>query len=355
MGKVEIVGLGAGDIEQLPYGIYKKISNHPALFLRTREHPVVKELEAEGLQFQSFDSIYEAENQFEQVYEQIAQEILKEAADKDVLYAVPGHPMVAEDSVQLLLQNKAGISVEVLGGKSFIDDFFQAVSVDPIEGFQLVDGLRFHPDRLDLGSHLIVMQVYNDLVAGDVKLQLMEKYPDEHRVALVDAAGSKDETVTWIPLYEMDHFDGIHNLLSVYVPPLELDEQVKSFATTQAYMDEILAGDIWAQEQTHETLIPYLLEESEEVREAIEADDEENLMEELGDILLQVLYHAGYAENQGSFSLEDILEGLNRKLRRRHPHVFDGYEVKTIEDIDKMWQNIKRQEKEGKDNQDETR
>ena len=117
-------------------------------------------------------------------------------------------------------------------------------------------------------------------------------------------------------------------------------------------MDAIQAGDIWVQEQTHESLLPYLKEESEEVFEAIANNDEDNLIEELGDILLQVIYHAGHAEQEGTFSLEDILETLNRKLRRRHPHVFDGYPVETIEDIDTMWQAIKKKEKE---NNDETR
>lgn len=355
MGKIEIVGLGAGDLLQLPYGVYQIIQNHPHVYLRTKEHPVVKELEEAGVTYASFDDWYEEEAQFSDVYRKIAQFLLSEAQHKDILYAVPGHPLVAEDAVQFLLKNEAGIEVAVLGGHSFLDDFFQAVSVDPIEGFQLVDGLSFEADRLDLGSHLVIMQVYNDLVAGDVKLKLMEKYPDEHRVALVDAAGSSQQKVDWVPLYEMDHFDGVHNLLSVYVAPLELDEQTKSFTTSQTYMDAIYDGDIWVQEQTHETLLPYLMEESQEVAEAIQSEDVDNLIEELGDVLLQVLYHAKFAESQGTFAMEDILEVLNRKLRRRHPHVFDGYEVRTIEDIDRMWQEIKKKEREKENDNDETR
>lgn len=346
MGKIEIVGLGSGDLKQLPVGVYETIMQHKHVFLRTKEHPVVAELEKEGLSYQSFDDFYEAEAEFESVYEKISATLLEMAKDTDVLYAVPGHPMVAEDSVSLLLANEEGISITIGGGKSFIDDFFQAVSIDPIDGFQLVDGLRFSPDRLDTGSHLIIMQVFDDLVAGEVKITLMEQYPDEHPIALVDGAGTKDEHVSWIPLYEMDHFSGVRNLQSVYVPPLDLKKRTKSFSTTQYLMDEIFEKDIWVQAQTHESLLPYLLEESEEVAEAINLDDSENLIEELGDILLQVFYHAAYAENQGDFSMEDILDALNKKLRRRHPHVFDGYPVETIEDIDAMWQEIKRKEKE---------
>src|SRR5574337_627285 len=93
--------------------------------------------------FEDFDEVYEANEQFETVYEKIVGDLLKEAtiSKEDIIYAVPGHPMVAEKSVQLLLENTAGIVVEIKGGQSFLDDFFTAVKVDPVEGFQLLDGL----------------------------------------------------------------------------------------------------------------------------------------------------------------------------------------------------------------------
>lgn len=345
MGKIEILGLGAGELSQLPYGLYEKLLHASNLFLRTADHPVVQELIGKGVVGQSFDQIYETETDFAAVYQKIASCLLEEAQDKDILYAVPGHPLVAEDTVQLLLNNKEGIPVTVLGGKSFLDDFFQALAVDPIDGFQLVDAVTMEPERLDLGSHLIIMQVYDSLSAGEAKLSLMEKYPDEHAVALVEAAGTSKESVRWVPLYELDHLDGIHNLLTVYVPPLERDERTRSFATTQYYMDQIMAKDIWVQEQTHETLLPYLQEESAEVGEAIANQDVDNLAEELGDVLLQVIYHAGYAESLGNFTMEDVLEALNRKLRRRHPHVFDDVEINTIDELDAMWQAIKSKER----------
>ena len=144
----------------------------------------------------------------------------------------------------------------------------------------------------------------------------------------------------------------MHNLLSLYVPPLEKDERTKSFELTQAYMDAIVEKDVWVQSQTHESLLPYLKEECEEAAEAIQNDDIDNLIEELGDILLQVFYHASFGEREGFFTMEDILETLNKKLRRRHPHVFDGVKADTIEEIDKMWQAIKAKEK---GNSDETR
>lgn len=224
-----------------------------------------------------------------------------------------------------------------------MDELIQLFGIKPTEGLQVVSGINLESDRLDLGSHLIVIKIADSFIASDVKLTLMEKYPDEHPVTVW--LGETAE-VTQMPLYAMDQFPIPDAKLTLYLPPLPLDERTKSFATTQYYMDAIQAGDIWVQEQTHESLLPYLKEESEEVFEAVRNKDVDNLIEELGDILLQVIYHAGHAEQEGTFNLEDILDALNRKLRRRHPHVFDGYPVETIEDIDAMWQMIKKKEKE---------
>lgn len=347
MGKIKVVGLGPGDIEQLPFGVYQLLKKEQPLYLRTKLHPVVKDLEQEGLIFQSFDAIYEGNDQFEEVYKTIVKELLIAAQKEDIIYAVPGHPMVAEKSVQLLLENKSGISIEIKGGKSFLDDLFQAVKIDPVEGFQLVDALSLNPDHLEVSQHIIVMQVFNEYIASEVKLTLMEKYPDEHLVALVHEAGGKNEKIEWLPLFELDRMEGVHNLTSLYVPPLAVDERTKSFQTVQYYMDAITGenGDAWIKEQNHETLVAYMEEEVLEFKAAVENDDIDNMVEELGDVLMQVLYHTNFGEQTGYFSFEEVIETLNKKLRRRHPHVFDGVKAETPEEVDAIWQKIKAEEK----------
>ena len=137
--KIEIVGLGGGDLDQLPLGVYKKLKNANPVFLRTKEHPVIAELEMESFHYISFDSIYEKHDQFEDVYQEIVETLLN-AEDESIIYAVPGHPLVAERTVQLLLEvgPKAGVEVVIGGGQSFIDPLFQALKIDPIEGFQLL-------------------------------------------------------------------------------------------------------------------------------------------------------------------------------------------------------------------------
>ena len=107
-------------------------------------------------------------------------------------------------------------------------------------------------------------------------------------------------------------------------------------------------GCPWDKAQTHESLIPCLRNECEEVVQAIEQHDEENLCEELGDVLLQVLLHARIAEEEGSFSMKDVVNGLAEKMVRRHPHVFGNEEYGSPEQNQARWEEIKRQEKEAK-------
>ena len=107
-------------------------------------------------------------------------------------------------------------------------------------------------------------------------------------------------------------------------------------------------GCPWDKAQTHESLIPCLRNECEEVVQAIEHHDEENLCEELGDVLLQVLLHARIAEEEGQFTMADVVNGLAEKMVRRHPHVFGNEEYGSPEQNQARWEEIKRQEKEAK-------
>ena len=118
------------------------------------------------------------------------------------------------------------------------------------------------------------------------------------------------------------------------------DEFVETIAALRAP-----GGCPWDMEQTHESLKPCLLDEAQEVLEAIDAKDDENLCEELGDVLLQVVMHAQIAAEEGRFTIEDVIRGVNDKMIRRHPHVFGDVKVDSLEDQLKLWEEIKKQEK----------
>jgi tetrapyrrole methylase family protein/MazG family protein len=112
-------------------------------------------------------------------------------------------------------------------------------------------------------------------------------------------------------------------------------------------MDVLLGenGCPWDREQTHESLRPYMLEECQEAIEAIDSGDMDALCDELGDVLLQVVFHAKLAERVGDFTIEDVIEGISGKLIRRHSHVFGDDRAENIDDVRKIWEANKEKER----------
>ncbi|MBO1582646.1 nucleoside triphosphate pyrophosphohydrolase [Bacillus sp. XF8] len=349
-GVITILGLGAGELDQLTMGVYRKIKEVDHMYVRTKEHPVIEELEKEGVKYTAFDDVYEAHDTFEIVYETIANTLIEKAQGTDVIYAVPGHPLVAERTVQLLLQKgkEKQVEVHIEGGQSFLDPMFASLKIDPIEGFQLIDATSFKRGQLELRQHLIFCQVYDAFVASEVKLTLMEMLPDEYEVYIVTAAGTSFEQVKKVPLYMLDHETELNNLTSVYVPPVsERASLYQQFDVLREIIAELRGpnGCPWDKKQTHQSLKKYLIEEAYEVLEAIDEEDDEHLIEELGDVLLQVMLHAQIGEDEGWFSVDDIIRTLSEKMVRRHPHVFGDIDVENAEEVVSNWEEIKKQEK----------
>mgnify|MGYP005839539945 CR=1 FL=1 len=345
---IHVLGLGAGDLHQLPLGIYQQLKEATHLFLRTKSHPVVEELG--DLTFKSFDDVYKRHYQFESVYEEIVEMLFSEAIDKDIVYAVPGHPLVAEKTVQLLLErgDVNGYTISIEGGQSFLDAMFTALKIDPIDGFQLVDATSLSKDELQLSQHIIICQVYDQMIASEVKLTLMEQLPDLYEVYIVTGAGSEAERIKVVPLFELDRQTTLNNITSVYVPPVK-DEQLleHQFITLRNVIATLRGpnGCPWDKKQTHLSLKKYLLEETYELLEAIDNDDDDHMIEELGDVLLQVMLHAQIGEDEGMFSIDDIIKSITTKMIRRHPHVFGDISVNDAEEVVKNWEEIKKEEK----------
>jgi tetrapyrrole methylase family protein/MazG family protein len=345
-----IIGLGAGDFNQLQMGVYRKLKAAKKLYVRTIDHPVLEELAAEGVKFESFDKVYEKHDAFQPVYAEIANALIEAAAVEDIMYAVPGHPLVAEQTVQLLIAaaDEGKIKLVIEGGQSFLDPIFGALKIDPIEGFQLLDGTSFSMHDINMRQHILIAQVYDTFSASEVKLTLMEKYDDEYPVTVVTAAGSAQEQIVTVPLYELDQSVEVNNLTTVYVPPVKSQEEALKDWTTFRQIIATLRGPNgcpWDQKQTHESLKKYLLEEAHEYLAAIDAEDDFAMIEELGDVLLQVFLHAQIGEDEGYFTLEDVLASISEKMIRRHPHVFGDVAVEDADDVVANWEAIKAEEK----------
>jgi len=351
--EITIVGLGPGSSDSLPPVNLDALRNASRLFLRTAVHPVVNWLKQQEISFVSFDKYYDSAGDFDEVYGLIARHVLAAAAEGPVVYAVPGHPLVAETSVEIILRRaeQRDLAVRLLPAMSFLDALYAALRIDPVRGLQVVDGLRLPAGLPDPSTGAVVVQVYDRLVASDVKLALLEVYPAEHRVTVVRAAGVPgEERVACVPLYEIDRLDWVDHLTSLYLPPLREATRSRRRRSLDDLVD-IMArlrgenGCPWDREQDHHTLTPYLLEETYEVLEAIQQEDMHKICEELGDLLLQIVFHAQIAREQGVFDIHDVVDGISRKMIRRHPHVFGDLPVKDSGEVLVNWEKIKQEEK----------
>jgi tetrapyrrole methylase family protein/MazG family protein len=217
---ITIVGLGPSNRKHTSVGAWEFLLAAPTVFVRTVRHPAVSELQAQGVKLRSFDNLYDESVSFEEVYAGIASRLLEEAArGADVVYAVPGHPLAGERAVGILITRarESGIEVRLVGSESFIEPVLEAVGVGFDVGLKILDALsldEIHPDP-DVPN--LIYQVYDRLVASEVKLALMQHYPDEFEIVMVAGAGTDSLKVRTVPLYELDRRDFDH-LSSVYVP-----------------------------------------------------------------------------------------------------------------------------------------
>lgn len=367
---IEIVGLGAGDPDAITLGVWRKLQNAGRLFVRTERHPVMALVQEHGIAYTSFDPLYERHDSFPDVYEAIVSTLMEEAgrvsetapsvqepqaqAAATIVYAVPGHPMVAERTVQLLRERceEAGIELRITGGESFLDAAFVSLGMDPIEGFALLDAAELQPSLLQPRLHTLIGQVYDDFTASDVKLALMERYPDDHEVVIGHALGVRgEERIVRVPLYELDREQEYGNLSLIYVPRSD-DPSLRN--RTFERLHEIVAilrspeGCPWDREQTHQSIRKNFIEELYEALEAIDNDDPDGMQEEFGDIILQVMLHSQMEEETGAFSVYDVIETLNEKLIFRHPHVFGDNRAEDANEALVNWEAMKAEEKKRK-------
>ncbi|MEG0494951.1 MAG: nucleoside triphosphate pyrophosphohydrolase [Eubacterium sp.] len=349
MSKIEIVGLGPGAFGQLTVETLELLESETPNYFRTEVHPVVRDIEKRGIPFQSFDYLYENCNAFEEVYIKIA-DILVEKAKKDgnLVYAVPGNPLFGEQSVVNLIQKcvESGVEYHVYSGVSFVDISMTALETDPVEGLKVIDAFEIKTQVPDKNMGNLVTQVFNKHMASEIKLFLLDYYPPEFEVTLLINAGIvNDELIKKIPLCEIDWVDEINHLTTLYLPPFK--EDIRDYHKLLAIMEKLRSkeGCPWDRKQTHESLKPYLLEETYEVIDAIETGDTDNLIEELGDLMFQIVFHAQLGSEEGLFTINDILEGINEKMIRRHPHVFMTPEAISTEEVVINWDEIKKEEK----------
>ncbi len=347
-----VVGLGPGGTDLLTTGTLDAIAACPVRFLRTSRHPSAIVLSGAP----SFDHLYDSLPSFDAVYSQIVAELVaaaeaqaRAAVPQQVLYAVPGSPLVAEHTVELLLANPA-VDVTIVPALSFLDLTWARLRTDPLAaGVRVVDGLRFAQDADGEVGSLLVSQCHSLAVLSDIKCTPAD--PPE-TVVVLQRLGLPDESITTIAWDDLDRVVEPDHLTSLWISRMPSPLRTEMARLVQV-MADLRDRCPWDSEQTHRSLAPYVVEEAYELVEAIEADsspdatdaDTDHLVEELGDVLFQTVFHACLGEEEGRFSMADVARVLSDKLIRRHPHVFAGLAVADADEVKRNWERIKGEER----------
>ena len=348
--RVVIVGLGPGPRNTVTQATLEAIERIDVQFVRTKRHPTADLMPRAT----SFDSLYDTLPTFEDVYREITEAVVAAALQHgEVLYAVPGSPLILESSVAQLRADSR-IEVHVLPALSFLDLAWEALGIDPVNaGVRLIDGHRFALEASGERGPLLVAQVHADWVLSDVKLS-HESANGNEPVVLLHHLGLLDQRVEHTTWQELDRVLPADHLTTLYIP--QMAEPVAGELARLHQLARTLREQCpWDREQTHDSLIKHLIEETYEVVDAIEALDaddpatDEAFIEELGDLLYQVEFHATIAEQQGRFSMADVARSIHDKLVRRHPHVFGDVVANSANDVVQTWDEVKREEKKSVD------
>jgi tetrapyrrole methylase family protein/MazG family protein len=349
MPGITLLGLGPGNPDQLTREAWDVLTSADEVWLRTRQHPTIAALPA-SVVLHSFDEMYEDGESFDQVYEAIVEKVLELGRRlQGVIYAVPGHPFVAERTCLQIagLARDEGLAIRVVEGLSFLETTLSALGLDPYPRLTLFDAMELssaHVPAFPPDTPVLIAQIYSRLVASEVKMTLTAVYPDGHPVRLVHAAGTQDELVEELRLYEIDRSEHIGLLTSLYVPPLGEGTSFESFQEIVAHL-RAPDGCPWDREQTHESLRTHLLEEAYETLDAIDSGDFGAMQEEFGDLLLQIVLHSQIASEEGEFTVNAVIKGIYDKIIRRHPHVFGEVQVEGVQGVLQNWEKLKEEER----------
>jgi tetrapyrrole methylase family protein / MazG family protein len=350
---IVVVGLGPSGLDRID-PTTRTIVSDPAreVILRTGQHPAAEQLSAtRGVV--TCDDLYEAHEEFDDVYAAIVDRVVQAAAHGDVAYAVPGSPSVGERTVPMVVAaaRAIGIEVSVMGAPSFLDMAYMAVGIDPItHGAQILDA-RELPDPLPLHVPTFITQVDSALRAGEVAIVLGRVLEGDAEVVVLDRLGDEDEVVAPMALEDLARYRP-GSRTTVFVARADVG-LLGLVATNRILRHECP----WDRDQTHHTLLSHLIEEAYEAADAIgrlpvaapsgdvDFGTYAEVEDELGDLLLQVVFHATLASEAGAFDVDEVAEAIRRKLVRRHPHVFGDVTADSARDVLDNWEAIKKGEK----------
>lgn len=338
MGSVSIVGLIEGRRSD---AILERLRRAATVVVPHRDWPPIAALEAQGI---ALTPLAELGVSADSPVEEVVDAMVALSREGDLAYLAPGYPLLREGIVSGLLA-RSGESVEVFPDASPLQVMLMALDVDLTADLDIVDVRSLRAGEIRRDSHLVVSGVGDEGQLRHAADKLAKSYPAEHAVVVAGCVpGGGFElgmhTVATLADAEVCPSSAVYVGPSHPVPPRGFEEFVRLIAVLRGP-----GGCPWDRAQDHMSLRQNMIEEAFEAVAAIEADEPAELAEELGDVLLQVVLHAQMAAESGDFTIDDVVDGIISKIRRRHPHIFGGAASGTPEEVLKRWDEIKRQEK----------
>jgi tetrapyrrole methylase family protein/MazG family protein len=346
---VRVVGLGPGDAGDVTQRTFELIRDSPVVRFRTREHPSAKGFSNAV----SYDELYERAESFDELYAAIVEDLVALAhsvTNQEVLYVVPGSPVVAERTVELL-REREDVTTVLEPAVSVIDVACGALGRDPMSvGMRVVDALASSGEFRGPGP-LLILQAYSPEVLASVA----DRLPEACEVTVLHHLGLDDQVIMMLDARELTTFGAADHLTSLWVDGLR--DAGEAMNDLVEFMKRLRAECPWDQEQTHASLTRHLLEEAYEAIDALDAFDRsatdggpndaqiDDVEEELGDLLFQIVFHAELGDEEGNFNFATIADGVRDKLIGRHPHVFGDVTVSGADEVASRWEDLKRAEK----------
>ncbi len=334
-----VVTMGPGSREYLTLGAMDRMRAADRLVLRTARSDAARYLSEQGIAYSSLDALYESSEDFDELNAKITAYFTALPDDANVVYAVAD---AVTDETAAALGDV--IPITVFAGVSAAEPL---VAAAPQRG-QIKRCAAYALEVTDAQHALIVTEIDSRELAGKIKLELLKWYASSHETLFFAPSENAARAYVAVPLEDIDRQKKYDHTCAVLLPPVPVERKERFDLYDLVRVMDILRGENgcpWDKEQTHQSLRPYLIEEAYETAAAIDEEDWTHVADELGDVLLQVVFQASIARSTGTFELSDITSDICAKMISRHRHIFGGETCKTSADVLNRWEQIKREER----------
>lgn len=346
--RITVVGLGPGGAGLITLAAWEALTGGQRVVLRTARHGVAEALRQKDVAFETLDTLYEECEDFDELCARAAARLADAVRESGRLVYGVSDP-ISDQTVRALAQAcKGDIAVEIVPGVTLAS--YAAASCAALgaqtENLCVATALSIETLEPDPERPLMVTEIDGRVLASEVKLWLMELYEAEQRIFFAQPGEENTARISVIPLCELDRQAAYDHTCALLVPPVPYAERSRhTVRDLEQVMRRLRAPDgcPWDRAQTHESLRQYLIEEAYEAVDAIDGGDPDRVSDELGDVLLQVVFHAQIASEHAEFGLGDVATAICNKMISRHERLFGKGGEDASGDVG--WEAVKRREK----------